>query len=83
MQVQLSAEDIINEQRRIIGDLQHELMMQSLINKKLTDKINEYETAEAARNAVAASDQNGVRRLSAAVETTPGTEAQQTPAQPA
>lgn len=83
MQIQLSYEEVITEQKRIIGDLQHELMMQNLLNKKQSEKLNEYEAAEAERNAAQIEAPKALRKLSAAVEDLPGIEAPQTPIQPA
>lgn len=82
MQISLTGEDVIAEYRRIVGDLQHELTMQNLLNRKLQEAINKYEQAETERNAVEFAERP-MRRLSAAVETLPVPAEPQTPDQPA
>lgn len=81
MNVSITGEEVIAEQRRIIGDLQHELMMMGITNRKLSAELEPYKVAEAEKNA-AALEEKPLRRVSAAVETYPPQTLEQTATAP-
>jgi hypothetical protein len=66
MQINLTADDVIGEMKKRLSDAEHELMLQKLMNQKLLDEINKFESAAAERNAA-----SPARRLSAAKEELP------------
>lgn len=72
MNVTLTTEEIITQQRVEIGNLYHQLIIEKMTSAKLAEQLEKYELAEAEKNPVS----QPVRRLSAAVETLPATEDQ-------
>lgn len=68
MQLQITAEEVFDEYKRNIAELQHELTISNIKVKKLVEIVEGYERAEADRVRVAAASRNAVIEASRATE---------------
>lgn len=77
MNITLTAQEIIDHQKLELGNLYHQLVLEKMTNKKLADALEAYEKQNDQAMVPDIQVSQPIRRLSAAVESLPATEDQQ------